>query len=743
MNASSTGGHNMTSENKEEIVQEEKPTAQTAPPPEVKEAPGGKEATLAAASEEGQAQRKGRLPRDTYEEKAGRTARDGARWPPAVALLNLTGLGLGYLYARRWLRWMIHFLLTAGLITTAFLTNGASRPGLWAAVLGVWVMWMAFDGWRLARAAPAETTGRRWLPVGIAVLILVLEAAGLWGYRALGQRTFAEGMAAYWDADCRTAMQHFDRVTTLYELTLSPNVAAADAGIVECSLLVFAGNARGQGEYAKAVDGYATYLDLYPESVLIIFARDTLAATYGDWATHFRKTQDYQTAIKKYEVVLSDYPETPAGKQAAALAAETYAEWAAQLREGGKYSETVEKHRIVLSEYPDTPAGEQAAALAAETYDEWAAHLREDGKYEEAIGKYDIVLAKYADTPAAKGARAAAAETYAEWAAQLRTDGEYEEAIEKYQLISSEYSGTPTAAEAQEPAAGTYAEWAAQLRESGDYGAAIEKYDTVVGEYPDTPAAAEVKAKEVAAGTYAEWAAQLRETGLYATAITKYQTILSEHPDTQAAKTAQAAIGGAYNDWGSQLHSQRKYIEAMDRFTLTKEATDDPDVVAAAEKGYNEALWGLSQDRTGEGKKVMEQALPGVCDGEPADSPAVGLAEDEPGKALFDGSELKLPSDLKATSPGHFRYAVCLETGTSVVQRCPYTGGHTLVRQRRWWRVRVRDTRTARVVANRTFNGSSPAACPFSRSFWATVDYSTGSPPSADQVIGWLQGVVR
>ena len=733
----------MTSENMEEMPQEEMPTAPAVPPPEAEEAPEGAESTLAPASGGGQEQRDGRLPPKAREGKANQLLRDGARWPPVVALLNLTGLGLGYLYMRRWLRWMIHFLLTAGLIATAFLTDGARRPGLSAAVLGAWVVWMAFDGWRLARAAPAEATGHRWLPVGVAVLILVLEAAGIWGYRALGQRAFAEGMAAYWDADCHTAMQHFDRVTTLYELTLSPNVAAADAGIVECSLLVFAENARGQGKYAEAVDGYATYLDLYRESALIIFARDALAATYSEWATHVRQTQDYQAALEKYQVVLSDFPETPTGRQAAALAAETYAECAAQLREAGKYGETIDKHRIVLSEYPDTPAGEQAAALAAETYGEWAAHLREDGEYEEAIGKYDIVLGEYADTPAATGARAAAAETYAEWATQLRVAGDYEVAIEKYQLISGEYSDTPAAVEAREPAAGTYAEWAAQLRESGDYGAAIEKYDTVDSEYPDTPAAAEVKEQEAVAGTYAEWAAELRETGLYATAITKYQTILSEHPDTQPAMTAQAAIGGAYNDWGRQLHSQRKYIEAMDRFALTKEATDDPDVVAAAEEGYDEALWGLSQDRTGEGKKVMEQALPGVCDGEPADSPAVGLAEDEPGKALFDGSEFKLPSDLKATSPGHFRYAVCLEKGTSVVQRCPYTGAHTLVRQRRWWRVRVRDTRTARVVANRTFNGPSPAACPFSRSFWGTVDYSTGNSPSSDQVIGWLEGVVR
>ena len=717
--------------NEQETPEEERPTAKAASSPEAEEALERKEAILAP----------------TPEEREVSPSQGVLRWPPAVALLNLTGLGLGYLYMKRWLRWLVHLLLTAGLVATAFFSNAARLPGLWKAVLGLWLLWMAFDGWRqarrLARAAPAEAAGRRWLPVAVAILFLVLGVAGLWGYAALGQREFAEGMAAYRATDCRTAMQHFNRVTTLYELTLSSNVAAADAGIVECSLLVFAENAREQGEHAEAADGYATYLHLYPESALIIFARDTLAETYGEWATALKQARDYQTAIGRYEVVLHDYPETPTGGQAASLAAETYAEWATHLREEGKYGEAIEKHVTVLSEYPDTSAGGQAAALAAETYGQWGADLREDGKYADAIEKYQTILGEYRDTPAAAGATVAAAETYTEWATQLRGAGDYAAAVEKYQTILSEYPQTPAATEAEERIAVTYAEWAAELREAGDYAAAVEKYHTILSEYPDTPAAVEVKEKEAMAETYAEWATQLRGAGQYATAVRKYTTILGEYPDTQPAGTAQVEIGQTYNEWGQQLHSQRKYIEAMDKFTLTQEATSDPDVIAAAEEGYNEALWALSQDTTGEGREVMQQALPVVCEGKPAESPAVGLAEDEPGKARFDGSEFALPLDLKASSPGHFRYAICMEKGTSVLERCPYTGGHSLVRQRRWWRVRVRDTRTARVVADRTFYGSSPASCPFSRSFWATVDYSTGNSPSADQVIDWLQGVVR
>jgi len=629
------------------------------------------------------------------------------RWPPVVALLNLTGLNLGYLYMRRWLRWLVSSLLMASLVTAAFLTDAARLPSQWAAIFGVWLLWTFVDGWiqarRLVQAAPAgaadkkRAIGRRWPSVIITALLIGLVAAGLWGYVTLGQREFAAGMETYRAADCRIAIQHFNRITTIYELTLSPNVATADANIIECSLLIVPENARAQGEYANAVVGYDAYLHHYPESVLLPFAQETIAETYAEWATHLREEEDYQTAIENYQIVLSEYPDTSAGAEAAAQVAEIYAEWATVLRAAGEYDATIEKYQIVLNEYPDTPTGEEAAALAAETYCEWAANLREKGECEEAITRYQIVLDQYPDTP--------------------------------------------TAAEAVEAIAKVYTEWAVQLREAGDYEVALERYWIILDEYPDTTAAAE--AEEATAETYLEWAAQLREADLYLAAIGKYQTVASKYPDTEAASSVQIEIGWTYNDWGKYLHSQRKYIEAMQKFTEASEATSDPDAIAAAEAGYEEALWGLSQDTSSDGRQVMEQALAEVCDGDPASSPAVGLAEDEPSKALFDGSEFTLPSDLRATSPGHFRYAVCLETGTSVVERCPYTGGHTLVRQRRWWRVNVYDTLTARRVTYSTFYGSWPAACPFSRVFSSSTDYWTGDHPSADPVITWLQGVVR
>jgi len=646
--------------------------------------------------------------------KEARPPKGVPRWPPVVALLNLTGLGLGYLYMRRWLRWLVHFLLTVGLIATSFMTSGAALAILLVVVISMWWLWMAFDGWwqarRLVRATPEGTIGRAWLPLALSAALLVLMLGGLGGYFALGQREFAAGVAAYEEADCRAAMGRLDRFTTFYALTFNPNLAAADARIVECSLLVFGESTSQQGEYADAIASYEAYLHLYPESALFAFAQDSLAETYGDWAAQLRQDEEYQDAIEKYQIVARDYPETPAGAQAPTLTAETYTEWAAQLQGAGEYDEAIEKYEVILNEYPDTPASEEASELAAETYTRWAVNLRGAGEYEQAVEKYQIILSEYPDTAAAAEMGTAAADTYAEWAVQLREDGDYEKAVEKYEII--------------------------------------------LDEYPDAQVAAGLE--ETVAQIYTEWATQLREHAAYSAAIAQYRIILSEYPNTQPAGAAQVEIGQTYNEWGRQLTFQREYAEAIDRFAQAKEATDDPDVIAAAEEGYAEAVWGLSQDTTGKGRAVMEQALSEVCGGDPATSPAIGLAEDEPGKALVcSSSDFTLPADLKAAKPGHFRYAVSVDKSSTVVQRCNYTSlgcigwtcqtVGTVVRQRHLWRVSVRDTLTGRVVGERSFYGSQPDACPSTTSFFFTGQEipKYGSSPSTDEVISWLQGVVR
>ena len=106
-----------------------------------------------------------------------------------LGLLNLTGLGLGYLYQKRWLRWGIHFALTIGLLAGAFFTNAYRRPLIWLPLLGFWLVWMGFDSWRLGRnLAPEQrllkfSAGEKqpWLLLAVPGFVLLLIGGALAG----------------------------------------------------------------------------------------------------------------------------------------------------------------------------------------------------------------------------------------------------------------------------------------------------------------------------------------------------------------------------------------------------------------------------------------------------------------------------------------------------------------------------------------------------------------------------------
>ena len=72
------------------------------------------------------------------------------RSAPAAALLNLTGLGLGYLYLGHRRRAVVAAAVTVVLVVVAFATDAASTPLLWQALAPAVLVGMAVDGGRLA-----------------------------------------------------------------------------------------------------------------------------------------------------------------------------------------------------------------------------------------------------------------------------------------------------------------------------------------------------------------------------------------------------------------------------------------------------------------------------------------------------------------------------------------------------------------------------------------------------------------
>ncbi len=149
-----------------------------------------------------------------------------------AALLNLTGLGLGYAYLRNRVLAVLVLLLTGGAVTVAFLTDAADRPWVWrGAVLG-WLVLLALHAAFLAsRRAPGP---RRRGPIVAGAAAVAVVAAGYAGYGVAGAAVYDRGVAAQEGGDCVTAGSAFDTVTGPFELTLSADVLDARDRSAEC-----------------------------------------------------------------------------------------------------------------------------------------------------------------------------------------------------------------------------------------------------------------------------------------------------------------------------------------------------------------------------------------------------------------------------------------------------------------------------------------------------------------------------
>ncbi|HPH96947.1 MAG TPA: tetratricopeptide repeat protein [Anaerolineaceae bacterium] len=836
--------------------------------------------------------------------------------PIGAALLNLSGLGLGYAYLGQWLRFVIYFLLFSGLALAAYFTGGAGVPGIWLLGLTLLAAWEGIDAWLLASKQVTWRQPKHVFPVLAALVVLAVETTGLYLYYDAGQKIYEASLAAYQAADDRAAFSGMERMVHWFSLTLNPNLKDASDKMAETALLIsadkayadkdfaraaqlyevhasrFGGSARlmgarlssarvyaawgdelsAAGKYKEAIDQYKQVTAAYPEAPETADARQKQAVNFLAWGDSLFQAADYEQALKQFTTVYQDYPdlkEAKEGREKAALsilskgdakaaqkdhagaveafeqiiadyadtslletgqqrAAQTYLDWGEALFEQKEFEAAVEKLDVIEAQYAaqkNTAAAarktslavhsawaasqfqagqfEKAAAiyetifrrfteteaadlrpLAAESHLRRAQQLRQQGSLDDAIKQYDLVLADFADTPSTVTARVEAAETLFSRGAELRQAGQFSDAVARYEDIVIRFADQPPATLARDEAASAYMEWGSQLKDQKNYAQAVTAYEAVVNQYSDLPSAKQ--AREAAAATYLEWGNQLSDQKAYIEAVTAYEAIIQNYSDLPQAKEAKAAIpmmyvgaandlvasgryeeaidnlnqvltgatsadlknavadglANAYMGWGKTFLDQSDFIGAIEKYDAARKAAHSASVKQLAQETYLEAVYALARDTGSQGQQVLSEAQAAACANRRAASPAVGILGESP-KAIVCNGSVSLPSSYSPTYPGHFRYAVRMNESNNEIQRCSYTGGHTLVRVQVVWTYSVRDVTTGAVVASRSFTGGMPGDCPDSRYFYSSTDYLSGSGANTSDVYNWLVSVIR
>ena len=251
-------------------------------------------------------------------------ARDGApaRSVPGAVLLNLTGLGLGYGYLRRW--WLAGAALagTVALMVAGAVVGMYALPWLWGATAMLWAGLLAAHAGVLAHRYPGPA-GRR--PVFAGVVAVVLVAGGVAGYGAMARAATTDGIAAARAGDCAAALDRFDAATGVYRL--GADVMAADAGRRECNVYLRGARARERGDYAAAVRAYRDMAKAFSRGAMAGVVRRELAETYLEQAGDWTEPLDLPTAREAAEalvVVHEEFGDTPAAERVPEMFAELF-----------------------------------------------------------------------------------------------------------------------------------------------------------------------------------------------------------------------------------------------------------------------------------------------------------------------------------------------------------------------------------------------------------------------------------
>ena len=253
---------------------------------------------------------------------------DGAR-AVAVAVLNLTGLGLGYALVRRWVLMALCWTATAVLLLVALPADPDGVPGLALVLYCVFLVAVAAHGARVGLRTPLAGLRRAPLALGLGLLLLVVPAGGVVLYdnardeatqqMLLDRLDEADQLVqAAGDQPFNSARADYRKALTAYADLTADHPGSRAAERVPARMKTFyttVGATYAQGNYCQAVEPLK-YLRTVPKSLpgtdlgaLKTWPDDRLATSLYECAST-ALTAGEATWASQYGELLSTFPES-------------------------------------------------------------------------------------------------------------------------------------------------------------------------------------------------------------------------------------------------------------------------------------------------------------------------------------------------------------------------------------------------------------------------------------------------
>ncbi|MGP4112914.1 tetratricopeptide repeat protein [Streptomyces sp. 4N509B] len=421
----------------------------------------------------------------------------------AAALLNATGLGLGFVYLRLWGRALRYWVVAALLVIVANALNAADAPAVWLVAYALWLLLAVFQGWRHGRAGETATIrAPRWAPL-VGVLVLALAATAVVLARAVPQAELDRAETAHREGECSEAMRHYERAAdTRYEFLLSPALGQARQGLAACELLLAAEDSAGSGDFTSAVVHYEDYLAGYDGAPpfagaearltgLRLQEADALALQAEDSGA-WEGAGGYLEAFEAYFALRADHPDSAEAGEVPGRVEGIYAARTADF-DAGRFCQAVEGLRpfTEFAESFDEPEAadldERASRALPEAVHGCGSLRYDDGRYCQAATHFnEAARMPEATDDLADQARNLALRSRFECGAGHSDDGRPCEAVPEFEAVAGSAAATRELSENAGSSLRDALFACGQTRyQDGDYGGARDTLRRLIDDYPD------------------------------------------------------------------------------------------------------------------------------------------------------------------------------------------------------------------------------------------------------------------
>lgn len=171
----------------------------------------------------------------------------------AVLLGNVTLLGLGYVFLRRW---RLALLALAGTTALVIALGATAGSPLVLTALALWAAAMVVHGWVLVRGSLPGA--RRWSQRIVAGVVVVALVALVVGLRTGTERTVRDAAAAHTAGDCERASRLLMRLGPADRTVHGPLALRGETDLEACGLLLDAEAEQADG--LAAADALAVYM---------------------------------------------------------------------------------------------------------------------------------------------------------------------------------------------------------------------------------------------------------------------------------------------------------------------------------------------------------------------------------------------------------------------------------------------------------------------------------------------------